>query len=353
VQGKPVLSEPAKWEIRKQCSAKTTAEEGRSRPPKPSGTKFAVPQTLQQPESAVVKQKRNMSTSVTWSSNDEDAHDFLEEDSLYPDFAPPNARRYEGSHYSAKTSEVGSEDYASMDLKIMSKELEMLKVQRAQAQRQAAKLTPDVGAGEDFDRLSRNLDADKRHRRRLHSRQQQQEEPAREQQGRKRYTVEVDMKGSPCGANRHLWLKCLRGHAVDLDFSVDNYNDHNPMALLNIKKRVDNTFEYEGGIGHVTEWSFHANLKSQLKMKRYAMKKLMVAGREKPKHIRQDHWVNLSALIADEKKVKQAETLTQNRAQLKRLSHAGRSEGEITAHLVSNFPSLTSSRAVVTYEFMA
>ena len=74
----------------------------------------------------------------------------------------------------------------------------------------------------------------------------------REQHGRKWYTLEVDMKGNPCGANRHLWLKCLRGHAVDLDFSVDNYNAHNAMTLLNIKKRVDNTFEYEGGIGHVT-----------------------------------------------------------------------------------------------------
>lgn len=81
-----------------------------------------------------MKQKRNMPTSMMWSSNDEDAHDFLEEDSLYVDFAPPNARRYEGSRYSAKTSEIGSEDYASMDLKIMSTELEMLKVQRAQAQ---------------------------------------------------------------------------------------------------------------------------------------------------------------------------------------------------------------------------
>ena len=146
------------------------------------------------------------------------------------------------------------------------------------------------------------------------------------------------MKGSPCEGNRHLWLKCLRGHAVDVDFSVDNYNDHNAMTLLNIKKRVDNTFEFEGGIGHVTEWAFYANLKSQLKMKRYAMKKLMVVGREKPKHIRQDHWVNLSTLITYEKKVKQAETLTQNRTQVKRLSHAGRSEGEVTANLVSNSP---------------
>ena len=61
------------------------------------------------------------------------------------------------------------------------------------------------------------------------------------------------MKESPCSAICHLGLKYLRGHAVDLDFSVDNYNDHNPMTLLNIKKIVDNTFEYECGIGHVTE----------------------------------------------------------------------------------------------------
>ena len=38
------------------------------------------------------------------------------------------------------------------------------------------------------------------------------------------------------------------------------------------------------------------------------MKKLMVVGREKPKHICQGHWVNLSALIADEKNVKLAKT---------------------------------------------
>lgn len=51
---------------------------------------------------------------------------------------------------------------------------------------------------------------------------------------------------------------------MDLDSSVDNHNDHNTMALLNIKKMADNTFEYEGGIGHIIEWLFHANLKSQL-----------------------------------------------------------------------------------------
>ena len=339
-QGKPELSEPAKWEIRRPYIANNTPALARSQPSQPSGAKFAVPRAISQQDSALPKAARNMSTSVTWSSNDGDDHDFLEEESLLEDFAPPPARRFDGSRSSGRTSEVGLDDYASMDLKIMSKELEMLKVQRAQKQRLAAKLSPKAVAGVEFNDLPHSSEADKRHRRRLHTRRLQQEAQVREQHGKKRYTVEVDLKGNPCGENRHLWLKCLRGHAIDLDFSVDNYNEHNAMILLNIKKRVDNTFEYEGGIGHVTEWSFHANLKSQLKMKRYAMKKLMVADREKPKHIRQDHWVNLSALIADEKNVKQAETLTQNRAQLKRLSHAGRSEGEVTANLVSNSPKI-------------
>ena len=106
-----------------------------------------------------------MSTSVTWSSNDEDDHVFLEEDNLYEDFSPLNARRYKASRYSARTSEIGMEDYASRDLKIMSKKLEMLKAHRAQKERQAAKLTPEVGAGENFNGFSRNVDVNKRHRR--------------------------------------------------------------------------------------------------------------------------------------------------------------------------------------------
>jgi hypothetical protein len=39
--------------------------------------------------------------------------------------------------------------------------------------------------------------------------------------------------------------------------------------LLNLKERVDSTFEYWGGLGKVTEEAFHAILKKQLKMKRY------------------------------------------------------------------------------------
>ena len=200
-----------------------TPAPARSRPSQPEGAKFAVPRTISQQASDIPKEARNMLTSGTWSSNDEDDHDFLEEESLLEDFAPPPARRFDGSRSFGRTSEVGLDDYASMDLKIISKELEMLKVQWAQKQRLAAKFNPEAVEGEEFDDLPRSSEADKRHRRRLHTRRLQQEAPVREQHGRKRYTVEVDMKGNPCGGNRHLWLKCLRGHAVHLHYKKKRF----------------------------------------------------------------------------------------------------------------------------------
>ena len=171
MQGKPLLSEPARWEIRRCNSAKSTVKEARVRPPKSPGMKFAVPQIVRQQQLAVPKEAHNMLTSGTWSANDEDEHDFLDNDSLFEDFTPPVARRFDGERYPGSTSDVGMDDYASMDLKIMSKELEMLKVQRAQKQCQVAKLTPEAVAGEEYSCFQRNMDVDKHHRRRLHSRQ--------------------------------------------------------------------------------------------------------------------------------------------------------------------------------------
>lgn len=339
MQGKLVLLEPARWEVRRHNPAKETVVAERVEAPRSAGAKFLVPQAVRQQDLSAPRPKRKMENSVTWSANDEVEDDFVEEDSPFEDETAPVARGYDvGDHYPGSPTAVGMQEYSSIDLQIMKKELEMLKAQRSEKLRRGGKLTFETVPGEEYGGVVRNSDPDRRQRRRLRSQQVQQEASVREQQGRKRYTVQVDMKGNPCGENRHLWLKCLRGHAADLDFSIDNYNDHNPLTLMNIKQRVDNTFEYEGGIGCITDWSFQSILKSQLKMKRYALKKLMVAGREKPKHIRQDHWVNLSALIADEKKVKQAVRLTQNRAQLQRVSHSGRSEGEITANLVSHSP---------------
>ena len=145
------------------------------------------------------------------------------------------------------------------------------------------------------------------------------------------------MKGNPCG-HCLLWLTCLRGHSQDIDFSEDNYNEHKISMLLNIKKRVDNTFEYEGGIGRVTKEVFHATLKRQLKIKQYQLKKTLLARRSKPKHIRQDHWVNLIKLISYDRKLKEAVRLKKNPTQVKKLSVVGRGEDDIITNLVSTRP---------------
>ena len=97
--------------------------------------------------------------------------------------------------------------------------------------------------------------------------------------------MEVDLRGNPQGQNRPLWLTCLQGHAQDIDFSEDNYNLHNTAMLLTIKERVDNTFDYHGGLGRVTKEAFDSILKGQLKVKRYQVKKRMQEGKDKLKHI--------------------------------------------------------------------
>jgi hypothetical protein len=114
----------------------------------------------------------------------------------------------------------------------------------------------------------------------------------------------------------------------DVDFRVDNYHKHNTTMLFSIKQRVDNTFDYEGGFGRITEEAFHLLLKNQLK-------KALLAEKTKPKHIRQDHWVSLSKLIVEERKVKEAEKLRENRAQLKRPSISARDSYEVPTNLVS------------------
>ena len=98
---------------------------------------------------------------------------------------------------------------------------------------------------------------------------------------------------------------------------------------------MDNTFEYHGGPGKVTEEAFHSISKGQLKVKRYQLKKRMQEGKDKPKHIRHDHWVKLSKLIQEEKKLHEAEKLRHSRAQVRRPSVAGRNEEYVRATLVS------------------
>jgi hypothetical protein len=104
--------------------------------------------------------------------------------------------------------------------------------------------------------------------------------------------------------------------------------------LLNIKQHKDNTFEYCGGLEKVPEEAFNSTLKQQLQIKRYNINKMIVAVKEKPKHIRNDHWVNLSKLILEDKKQRQSEKLKENQALVKKVSSTSQSKREVKANLV-------------------
>ena len=97
-------------------------------------------------------------------------------------------------------------------------------------------------------------------RRRKTSKQQQQIF-MRKQRGMIMYTVDVDLKENLCGQKLSLWLTCLRGYSHDINFNKDNNYLYKTSMLLNIKKRVDNTFEYEDRIRRVTKGTFHTMLK--------------------------------------------------------------------------------------------
>ena len=222
-------------------------------------------------------------------------------------------------------------------MQIAELEVEILTAKRALLRTQSAQHAQSSGGAiAERDATLRSYASEQRSRRHRISKQQQDEVFVREHREKKRYTVEVDMKGNPCGQNQSLWLTCLRGHSQDVNFSKDNYNAHKTSMLLNLKQRVDNTFEYQGGLGRVTEEAFHATLKRQLKIKRYQLKKALQARKAKLKHIRHDHWVNLSRLILEDCKLKEAKRLTTNRAQVKRLSVVCRSEEDLITNLVTS-----------------
>jgi len=265
-------------------------------------------------------------------------HDFYADEPLMDDVAIPSSNI--DDHHSDSESDEGDLEAKSLDLQIKRLELKKAKMLAAQRRLQGGQLaerqypggTMQHSQGHSGDR--RTKDSDLRSRRRQVERQLMLGASEREHRGKKRYSVEVDMKGNPCGQNRQLWMSCLRGHSQDVDFSVDNYNHHSTTMLLAIKQRVDNTFDYEGGLGRVTEEAFHSLLKNQLKTKRYQLKKALVAEKPKPKHIRQDHWLNLSKLIMEERKIKEAQKLRENRAQFKKASTSTQQSDEVVANQV-------------------
>ena len=311
MEGERITTEPRIWERRK-CSMSERGAFSRLKAPKPPS------QVVNQKDA-----KNRVRMSQDTREDDDNNHDYLEEDVDINDPVIPSSSTVvlrgdcdnDGGEGNAKPLQV---QMAELEVEILTAKRVLLQTQRAER-----------------DVTLRSHASEQRSRRRRISRQQKDEVSVREQRGKKMYSVDVDMKGNPCGQNRSLWLTCFRGHSQDVDFSLDNYNAHKTSMLLNIKQRVDNTFDYEGGLRRVTEEVFNATLKGQLKIKRYQLKKALQARKPKPKHIRQDHWVNLSKLIGEDRKLKEAERLKSNCAQVKRSSVLGRCEKDMTTNLVS------------------
>jgi ADP-dependent phosphofructokinase/glucokinase len=61
---------------------------------------------------------------------------------------------------------------------------------------------------------------------------------------------------------------------------------------------------------------------------------MLVGGRTKLKHIRQDYWINLSRLIPEDRKLKEAKRLKEIRTHVKMSSMVDRNEEDITTNLV-------------------
>ena len=299
----------------------------RARPKVASGThRIRTPQVQSPASEAECATPVHRMSTASWSEDTE--HDFCQEPLPAELGTPDTVDLADNCHRdSALDNAPNSPCYnTDLDLQIEEQRLAVL-TKRKELQ---VKNKTDFYSGSASTTLlegpaSRSYDADKKCRQRELDKRLLEEAPDRESKGKKRYGVEVSDSGNPIGIMRNKWLACLRGHSSDLDFSVDVYSQQNMSTLLDIKRRVDNTFDYIGGLGKVSEEVFHHILKSQLKMKRYQLKKLILQKRPKPGHVRSDHWRNLAELISGEAKQTEAKKLKMSRAMVKRMSSQGRS----------------------------
>jgi hypothetical protein len=111
------------------------------------------------------------------------------------------------------------------DYEIAAAELQVLNKRRV-LQRHMTSLASPPTMKESVDYTTRVLHShgvDVKARRRQLLKQQVSEGPEKEIHRKRRYTVDVDTKGHPCGHGRYLWLTGLWGHSNDIDFNVDNY----------------------------------------------------------------------------------------------------------------------------------
>ncbi len=317
VQASGQTTEPSVWEVRKRGP-------GGCGIPKPRSTSLRPQQTARPQQ----RKRLKMSDDSLSGEPFDYCNDVVSE-------VPPNQGGSTPPSRNRAVPRHGS--ISSLDLEIAERQLQLLQWRRAMEMQEPGVNSSTYSPSEMTESFGQpSYSRDQKSRRRVALKQQQaQEVTFRDAGGPRKHLVEVDLRGHPQGQNRPLWLTCLRGHAQDIDFSEDNYKNLNTSMLLAVKERVDNTFEYHGGLGKVTEEAFHSILKGQLKVKRYQLKKRMQEGKDKPKHIRHDHWVKLSKLILEEKKQHEAEKLRYSRAQVRRPSSAGRNEEYVRANLVS------------------
>lgn len=156
----------------------------------------------------------------------------------------------------------------------------------------------------------------------------------------KRIWVEVDAAGHPTGLHRCKFFTALRGYSRDIDFSIDNFKQHDPAKLLDIKAQVDAITEYRGGLGRLSEAGFNKAMMDQLRMKRYHTKKIIVARGRCPDGCPPKFFENLGKLIKEDRKKTESFARKASRAAVHKKSHAGRSEGEVRENLVSKFGEL-------------
>lgn len=320
IKGDTLATNPQEWSVKKRNNLPSSR--GTTIPPRPPR-----PALFPSSSDIITASKPTKMSEDTWSG--EGYHlDFTTPDEP---FVESQVRKQPSP---TQNMDVRDHEIEDLDLAIEEQQLQLLRKKKAAMQARQGELQRASGEGPSNPAANRSYDAHQKAKRRQILKHQVEVLPIRETEGQKRFVVEVDNAGLSVGDYRGTWLTCLRGQTGDIDFSVDNYSQHDMAMLLKVKENVDSVFEYRGGLQRVTDKAFHTMLKGQLKSARYQLKKLMLEGHPKPPHIRQDHWINLSKLIVDERKVIEAERMRANRAHVKRLSSAGRSEGAVKANLV-------------------
>ena len=147
--------------------------------------------------------------------------------------------------------------------------------------------------------------------------------------------MEANELGFPTRQRRPNWLTRLRGYSRDLDWSIDDFNQHPRPLLIAIKEKMTSQFKYRGGLGDKTEETFFQILRQQMRIRRSNMKKLIESGGPLPTYIKRAHVENFKRLIVRTYKIAEATCMKAARQTVQTVSYSGRSEGEVRSRLVS------------------